>query len=90
MALKQRGLPSPDRLMDVVLDRLKVKESAVAEFCRKESIEFVSLTQPLRQVMAEGRQVYLTYNQHWTPIGHEIAAETLAHYLPNKDTPTGR
>jgi hypothetical protein len=70
-------------LMDIVLARLGVKESAIEEFCRQQSIEFVSLTEPLRRKISEGQQAYFTYDQHWTPIGHEVAADTLYLYLRN-------
>ncbi len=81
MALKESNLPATDKLMDTVLDRLDVKESVVKEFCRQESIEFVSLTEPLRQGIAQGQQLYFTYDDHWTPIGHEVAANTISHYI---------
>ncbi len=81
MALKEKNLPPAEELMDIVFALLDVKESAVEEFCRQQSIEFVSLTEPLRQKISEGQQAYFTYDQHWTPIGHEVAANTLHHYL---------
>jgi len=77
MALKEKNLPPADDLVDVLLSHLDIQESAIEEFCKQESIEFVSLTQPLRQNIAQGLQAYYTYDQHWTPIGQKIAAETL-------------
>jgi len=81
MALKENKLPPADKLLDVLLPRLNVQESAVRDFCRTESIEFISLTEPLRRIIAEGAQAYFTYDQHWTPIGHKIVAETICQYL---------
>jgi hypothetical protein len=81
MALKENNLPPSDQLMDTVMARLDVKESAVKEFCRQESIGFISLTEPLREGIAQGRQLYFTYDDHWTPIGHEVAANTIFHYI---------
>ncbi len=52
-------------------------------FCQQQSIEFVSLTWPLRQEMTNGTQAYFTYDQHWSPAGHEIVARTLGDYLKN-------
>lgn len=77
MALKEKNLPPAPELVDILLSHLDIQESAVEEFCKMESIEFVSLTQPLRQNITEGLQAYYTYDQHWTPIGQKIAAETL-------------
>jgi hypothetical protein len=70
-----------DKLFDVLLPRLNVQESAVRDFCRTESIEFISLTEPLRRIIARGVQAYFTYDQHWTPLGHQIVAETISRYL---------
>ncbi|MGD8499368.1 MAG: hypothetical protein PVJ86_01900 [Phycisphaerales bacterium] len=81
MALKERNLPPAEKLMATLSTRLHVQETAVEEFCGAESIEFVSLTEPLRQSMAEGSQAYFTYDQHWTPIGHEIVAKTVRSHL---------
>jgi len=81
MALKERNLPPAEELMDVVFARLQVKESVIEEFCRQQSIGFVGLTKPLRQKISEGQQAYFTYDQHWTPTGHEIAASTLYRYI---------
>jgi hypothetical protein len=81
MALKASNLPPADKLMDTVMARLDVKESEVKKFCQQESIEFVSLTRPLSQNIALGQQLYLTYDDHWTPIGHKVVANTISHYI---------
>jgi hypothetical protein len=81
MALKENNLPPTDKLMNIVLSRSEVKESAVKEFCQQESIGFISLTESLRQSIALGRQLYFTYDDHWTPIGHEVVANTIYHYI---------
>lgn len=81
MSLKASNLPPINKLIDTVLTRLDIKESAVKKFCRQESIEFVSLTEPLREGITLGRQLYFTYDDHWTPIGHEVVANTMSHYI---------
>lgn len=81
MALKEKDLPPAEKLTDVLLPRLNAAESAIEQFCRSESIEFVSLTQPLRHQILNARQAYFTYDQHWTPIGHHVAADTLYHHM---------
>ena len=43
MALGEKKLPPAEELMNVVFARLNVEESAIEEFCRQQSIEFVSL-----------------------------------------------
>lgn len=93
---KKRRMPEDDRFMEVLLGRLSNLESLVAEWCAEQSIPFVSLTEPLRREVAAGRQVYYTYDQHWTPLGHEAAARAVAAFLeahapppPDKVAATG-
>jgi hypothetical protein len=81
MALKAKKLPPADRLKNTVLSRLDIEEFAVKEFCRQESIEFISLTESLRRGTALGRQLYFTYDDHWTPLGHETVANTINNYI---------
>ncbi len=81
MSVNAKKLPDPEDLMDITLSRLNIQESETEKFCRQRSIEFVSLTEPLRQSISAGRQAYFTYDQHWTPIGHQIVADVLADYL---------
>ncbi|MHC4293107.1 MAG: alginate O-acetyltransferase AlgX-related protein, partial [Planctomycetota bacterium] len=81
MSLKAKNLPQPDELMEILYSRLEAHESIIEELCREDSIEFISLTEPLQQETLKGRQVYYTYDQHWTPLGQLVAAETLADYL---------
>lgn len=81
LALKADDLPDPHELKDTLFTRLKEKEAIFADFCRQESIEFLSLTKALRREILVGRQAYFTYDQHWTPLGHKIVAQTLAQHL---------
>lgn len=76
-ALDGRNLPPADEFMRKLLAGLEVRESVLAEFCRQEGIDFVTTTPELREGMAQGRQLYYTYDQHWTPEGHEVVAEKL-------------
>ncbi len=63
--------------MDIFSGRINIYETVTEEFCRAESIIFVSLTQLLRQAVARGRQAYFTYDQHRTPVGHQVVADAL-------------
>jgi len=81
LALKEKNLPPAKELMEAVLSHINTAESATEEFCRQNSIEFVSLTEPLRKGIAAGLQLYFTYDQHWTPLGQQTAADTLSYYL---------
>ena len=88
MALKEKDLPEPDALFDMLVPKLRVREAALAEFCREEDLEFVSVTEPLREGIASGIQAYFTYDQHWTPPGHVIVAETLHRYFSSNGSDT--
>jgi len=81
LALKADDLPPPQQLKDTLFTRLEEKEAMFADFCLQESIEFLSLSKALRREILAGRQAYFTYDQHWTPIGHQTAAETVWQYL---------
>ncbi|MFO0973959.1 MAG: SGNH/GDSL hydrolase family protein [Phycisphaerae bacterium] len=74
----RRLLPPATELMADLLAGLDRTEAVVRDWCAAQRVEFVSLTQPLRRAAAAGRQTYYTYDQHWTPIGHAVAAETIA------------
>lgn len=81
MALRESKLPSADKIKDEVLSRLEIEEQMFKEFCQKESIGFVSLTDSLRHNIALGEQLYFTYDDHWTPIGHEVVANTISNFI---------
>jgi hypothetical protein len=81
MALKQDNLPPTEEIMETILARVEIRESAVEEFCRSESIGFISLTEPMRKGITGGQQLYFTYDDHWTPLGHEVVANTISHYI---------
>ncbi len=70
-----------EMFLEQVLRDRQVPEAAVRALCAQRGIEYVSLTEPLRRATARGRQTYYTYDQHWSPIGHEIVADILAAYL---------
>lgn len=64
-----------------MLESLDVQEQAFAEFCKEKNIEFVSLTELLKNKTAAGDQLYFTYDQHWTPLGNKVVAEKIAAVL---------
>ncbi len=81
LALKKRDLPGPKETKAAIFKNLSAQEEAVREFCEKEGIEFVSVTNQLRESIKNSEQAYFTYDQHWTPIGHSVVAEALYNYL---------
>jgi len=68
-------LPGADAFLGRLFERLDCKERVTEEWCRGHDVPFISLTAAMRESARIGRQPYFTYNEHWTPIGHEVAAE---------------
>lgn len=82
MALRYRKeLPEPEVFLANLLERIEAKESVVRDWCRRESIPFLSLTETLRTEAGRGKQVYYTYDQHWTPEGHASVAQAVDEFL---------
>ena len=77
----KKELPEPATFLANLLDRVDAKESVVRQWCERESIPIVSVTEALRRVAVEGRQVYYTYDQHWTPEGQQVAADCVHRFL---------
>jgi hypothetical protein len=74
-------LPAGDEFLAALLRNIDAREQVIGEWCARESIPFLSLTLALRQAVADGVQVYYTYDQHWTPDGHAIVARAAADAL---------
>lgn len=64
-----------------VLARLDSQENVWRAWCAEAGIECVSTTAALAAAAREGRQVYFTYDQHWTPEGNAVVADVLAAYF---------
>ncbi len=64
-----------------VLARLDGEENVWKHWCNEVGAECVSTTSALREAAAAGRQVYYTYDQHWTPEGNNVTAKVVAKYL---------
>jgi len=74
-------LPDGPEFLATLLSRLDAREQVIGSWCARENISFVSLTSPLREAAQAGRQVYYTYDQHWSPEGHAVVAEALSRFL---------
>lgn len=88
LAIRKKHLPPPDETVMTLLTNMDAQEEAVMELCEQESIEFISLTDELRRTILKGNQAYYTYDMHWSPIGHRIAAETVYRYLDEDHSST--
>ena len=77
-----RDLTDGDAFLASLFDGIDNEENATREACEAAGVEFVSLTGALRRAVEAGRQVYFVYDQHWTPLGHEVVAEELRTRIP--------
>jgi hypothetical protein len=77
-------LPPPGELAETIYAGLDSRENVMRAWCRERGIEMHSATQPLRERMARGEQVYFTYDQHWTELGHAAVGEGLARSLASR------
>ena len=69
-----------------------VPNRLLADILTERGIPVLDLTEPLRQGLAGGDKLYFPIDGHWTPAGHQLAAERLAEFLtrevlsPDADT----
>lgn len=77
-AFQAKKLPPAERFAEEVAVGLDTLERVFFDFCAAETLRCASATETLRSEIAAGRQVYFTYDQHWTRLGHEAVADLLA------------
>lgn len=71
-----------EQFLDKIYNNLEVQEETLRTFCADDSITFISFTKPLRAAITKNNaQVYYTFDQHWSPDGHKVAANVLIEYL---------
>ncbi len=80
-ALRYDGLPTAERFAAQVFDRLSAKEEVLADWCHEHGVPFLSLTRELQVATKSGQQTYYTYDQHWTPNGHAVAASVIGSFV---------
>ncbi len=81
MRLEKGHVPEADRLYAELLASADVIEDALAGFCADRGIAYLPLKAALRAATDRGEQCYFTYDQHWSPAGHRVAAEVIARHL---------
>lgn len=77
----KQGLPEPAAFLAELLAALDVKETLTRKFCSGNEIEFVSVTEALRHAALAGQSVYFTYDDHFSPTGHEVVARAVADFI---------
>jgi hypothetical protein len=81
LALQREDLPPAEEAKANLFAMLGAREAAVRAICEREGVDFVELTSRLREAVADGAQPYYTYDQHWSPAGHELVAEAIRSHL---------
>jgi hypothetical protein len=76
-AYQEKHLPSPHEFKQQVFDSLDNEQQVFLDECAASHLQCLSMTQALRDAAAQGKQVYFTYDQHWTPDGNRVVADAL-------------
>lgn len=74
------AVPTPT-MPDELISRLDNQRTAVRGLAERMGIQFVDVTEPLKEAAARGEETYYVYDTHWNPLGHEIAGRTVADYI---------
>ena len=77
----KKDLPEADTFFASLMQNITARDEVVGEWCKRESIPYLSVTRSLRTAALAGTQVYYTYDQHWTPDGHAVVSDTVAAFL---------
>ena len=68
----------PDPMLRTAVDW---RYKALLQLLAETGIPYVDLLLPLKQLAAEGRQLYFPRDTHWTALGHNVAARVLAGFI---------
>jgi len=79
-SLKQ-DVEEPEEFKKNLFKNINSINTVVKEYCEENKVGFVDLTEPLRAHARKGDQIYFTYDQHWSPIGHKVASTAISNYL---------
>lgn len=83
-SFKQKHLPAAEEFKQQIYRNLDSEQTVVLDFCKAQGVDCVALTEALQRETAHGVQTYFTYDQHWTPDGQRIAAQTIEQFLRAK------
>jgi hypothetical protein len=78
LSLEYKNIPPPEKIYSELLSNADVIENTLAKFCGERGIEFIDMKQNLRDEMQKGSQCYFSYDQHWSPAGHVLAAKIIS------------
>lgn len=76
-----RTISSPASLRDVLPRCIESWRTCVGNLCRAEGIGFIDLTDPSRDAVVRGEDVFREFDTHWNELGNRIAAEAVARFV---------
>jgi hypothetical protein len=87
----EAALREPDRPLDLeaILENRLALNGLMRDFCAREGIELLDLTDALQARVARGQNVYFPDDSHWNAVGHETASEALEVRLRTRDGSAG-
>lgn len=80
-AYEEEGLPEAETFKTTVFDGMDNEQEVFLEHCVGQHLDCLALTKALQEATAKGEQMYYSYDQHWTPEGNRVVAETVAGFL---------
>jgi hypothetical protein len=75
---------SPESLRSVLPRTVDIWRNSLSEFCRGEGIGFIDLTDPYRDAIVRGGNVFREFDTHWNEEGIRIAAAEVSRYVGGK------
>jgi hypothetical protein len=76
---------SPQDFLQKALENRDSLERMLDDFCRKESIDFISLTPYLENLAKSGIAAYFSGDTHWNPLGQRSGLKPILHWLEEKE-----
>lgn len=80
-AYQKDNLPPAEKFKENMFLYMNNEENIFLEQCGGSQWNCISLTSALQEATANGQQVYYSYDQHWTPDGNRVVADTINNYL---------
>jgi hypothetical protein len=75
-----RGNPSSNRLASGRL-QITAPTDRLGAVADRLGVPYINLLPPFQQATAAGEHLYLDFDKHWTPAGHQTAANAIAQAL---------
>ena len=68
---------------ELTLQHMDDQARLLANFTAECNIRYLDLTPVFQKEAGTGAELYYIYDTHWNQLGHDLAAETIYHYITN-------